>query len=203
MLQRGPARLQPHAFSSAAYCVQTLPDSEGGRDGQSWDRLLSGGQKQKLVLARILLLQPGLLFLDEATSALDTEALFAYQRAIKGHCPDTTVISVMHDVSPLRPTSGIEFLDSVLAIDKGVAMKKSIRVAGGGVAFSAPTLDGRRTYCELAQVFQANAVSVSSVGHLRLTLSANETNRCQARNSAFVRLKLPHVRTRVGESVFG
>lgn len=97
--------------------------SNEGRDGQSWDRLLSGGEKQKLVLARILLLQPGLLFLDEATSALDGAAVQAFHQAIKDHCPDATVIAIMHDVSFIRSESGIDFFDSVLAIDKGAATK--------------------------------------------------------------------------------
>ncbi|MGQ3241177.1 ABC transporter ATP-binding protein/permease [Shinella sp.] len=94
-----------------------------GRDGQSWDLLLSGGQKQKLVLARILLLRPGLLFLDEATSALDTQAVYAFHQAIRDHCPEATVIAVMHDVSPIRSASGADFFDSVLTIENGVAEK--------------------------------------------------------------------------------
>jgi ABC-type uncharacterized transport system fused permease/ATPase subunit len=97
-----------------------------GRDGQSWDLLLSGGQKQKLVLARILLLRPGLLFLDEATSALDTQAVFAFHQAIRDHCPEATVIAVMHDVSPMRSASGVDFFNSVLAVENGAAEKEPI-----------------------------------------------------------------------------
>lgn len=97
-----------------------------GRDGQSWDQLLSGGQKQKLVLARILLLRPGLLFLDEATSALDTQAVHAFHQAIKEHCGEATVIAVMHDVSPIQSASGVDFFDSVLVIEDGAAKKIAI-----------------------------------------------------------------------------
>lgn len=102
--------------------------SKDGRDGQSWDRLLSGGEKQKLVLARILLLRPGLLFLDEATSALDPQAVPAFYQAIKDHCREATVIAVMHDVSPIQSESGVEFFDSVLTIERGVAKKITIAV---------------------------------------------------------------------------
>ncbi|QIO49365.1 ATP-binding cassette domain-containing protein [Rhizobium ruizarguesonis] len=69
---------------------------------KSWDQLLSQGQKQKLVLARILLLRPGLLFLDEATSALDTQAAYAFLQTITDRFRDATVIAVMHDVSPIQ-----------------------------------------------------------------------------------------------------
>ena len=49
-----------------------------------WDQILSGGQKQKLVTARILLHKPGLLFLDEATAALDPEATIAFHQIDQG-----------------------------------------------------------------------------------------------------------------------
>jgi vitamin B12/bleomycin/antimicrobial peptide transport system ATP-binding/permease protein len=98
-----------------------------GRDGQTWDQLLSGGQKHRLVLAQILLLRPGLLFLDEATSALDVSAAHAYYHAIKVYCGEATVIAVTHDLSAIASATGISFFDSVLAVDKGFARKVAIK----------------------------------------------------------------------------
>lgn len=96
---------------------------EEGRDNQSWDQLLSGGQKQALMLARILLLRPGLMFLDEPTSALDSEATVGFHQAIRDNCPGATVITVMHDATPPRSAKGEEFYDGVLAIADGRVTK--------------------------------------------------------------------------------
>jgi vitamin B12/bleomycin/antimicrobial peptide transport system ATP-binding/permease protein len=98
------------------------------REGKVWDQVLSGGQKQKLVGARILLHQPGLLFLDEASSALDPEAKVAFHQAIKDSCPNVTVISVMHEAIPPRSAAGASFYDTVLTLADGVATKTPLGI---------------------------------------------------------------------------
>ncbi|MBN9242732.1 MAG: ABC transporter ATP-binding protein/permease [Mesorhizobium sp.] len=97
------------------------------REGKGWDQELSGGQKQKLIVARILLQQPGLLFLDEATAALDPEGKIAFHQAIKDNCPNATVISIMHEATPPRSASGEEFYDSVVTIADGTVSKKPLQ----------------------------------------------------------------------------
>lgn len=128
-----PERLDAHGDAQAAAAlhkaglgefIEYLPACE--KQGKAWDQVFSGGQKQKLVAARILLQQPGLLFLDEATGALDPEGKVAFHQAIKDHCPDATVISVMHEATPPRSATGREFYDSVLTIADGVASKKAL-----------------------------------------------------------------------------
>jgi putative ATP-binding cassette transporter len=62
----------------------------------SWSQRLSGGEQQRLALARVLLARPDWLFLDEATASLDPQAEAELYATIRRTLPDTTVVSVAH-----------------------------------------------------------------------------------------------------------
>jgi putative ATP-binding cassette transporter len=62
----------------------------------NWGQRLSGGEQQRLAIARALLQKPDWLFLDEATAALDEPTEEAIYRMLRERLPDTTVVSIGH-----------------------------------------------------------------------------------------------------------
>lgn len=69
---------------------------------QNWSQILSGGEQQRLAIARALLLRPDWLFLDEATSSLDPEAEAELYNTVRRVLPETTVISIAHRADVAR-----------------------------------------------------------------------------------------------------
>ncbi|MBZ9772832.1 ABC transporter ATP-binding protein/permease [Mesorhizobium sp. CO1-1-8] len=61
-----------------------------------WDQTLSGGEKQRLAFARLLLHRPDIVVLDEATSALDEKSQDTMMATLIRELPDVTIISVAH-----------------------------------------------------------------------------------------------------------
>ncbi|AEH85224.1 ABC transporter ATP-binding protein/permease [Mesorhizobium opportunistum] len=61
-----------------------------------WDQTLSGGEKQRLAFARLLLHRPDIVVLDEATSALDEKSQDTMMMTVIRELPDVTIISVAH-----------------------------------------------------------------------------------------------------------
>jgi ABC-type uncharacterized transport system fused permease/ATPase subunit len=88
-------------------------------NGRPWERALSGGQKKRLILAQLLLHRPRIAFLDEVTAGLDPQAQAEFYAALKRACPETTVISVIHNhAMPVLP-DGNPVYDHVAEIDAG------------------------------------------------------------------------------------
>lgn len=100
------------AQAQAATFVAGLPDGLQTIVGERGARM-SGGERQRIALARALLANPRLLILDEATSALDWENQNLIARAIEQLRGDMTIVTIAH-----RP-SMIAFADWVVAIEGG------------------------------------------------------------------------------------
>ncbi len=65
-------------------------------EATNWSQVLSGGEQQRLAVARAILARPGWLFLDEATSALDEGLEAAIYSALREALPQTTLVSIGH-----------------------------------------------------------------------------------------------------------
>jgi ATP-binding cassette subfamily B protein len=96
--------------------VAALPD---GLDTVVGDRgfRLSGGEKQRVAIARLLLKNPPIVVLDEATAHLDSESEAAIQRALKTALSDRTSIVIAHRLSTIREA------DQILVIDAGTVVE--------------------------------------------------------------------------------
>ena len=102
--------------------VRSLPE---GLDTVVGDRghRLSGGEKQRIALARLLLKAPGLLILDEATAHLDSESEAAVQRALEEALTDRTALVIAHRMSTVRSA------DQILVIDQGRIVERGTHAA--------------------------------------------------------------------------
>lgn len=116
----------------AAHIIRMIESLPEGLDTVVGDRghRLSGGEKQRIALARLLLKSPRVVLLDEATAHLDSESEVAVQRALDEALIGRTSIVVAHRLSTIRRA------DQILVIDKGRVVERGTHddlLAAGGV----------------------------------------------------------------------
>ncbi|MFF2200531.1 ABC transporter ATP-binding protein [Streptomyces sp. NPDC058145] len=110
-----------HAAARAAQIhdhISALPDGYETVVGERGHRF-SGGEKQRLAIARTILRDPPVLILDEATSALDTRTEAAVQQAIDALSADRTTLTIAHRLSTVRGADQIVVLDSGRVAERG------------------------------------------------------------------------------------
>ncbi len=98
--------------------IAGLPDGYDTTVGARGHRF-SGGEKQRIAIARTLLRDPRVLVLDEATSALDTDTERAVQKAFDALARGRTTITIAHRLSTVRDADQIVVLDHGQIIESG------------------------------------------------------------------------------------
>ena len=109
--------------------IRSLPDGLETVVGDRGYRM-SGGEKQRLAIARLLLKEPSIVVLDEATAHLDSESEAAVQRALKTALSQRTSLVIAHRLSTVREA------DQILVVDEGRIVERGTPeqlLAAGGV----------------------------------------------------------------------
>jgi ATP-binding cassette subfamily B protein len=144
--------------------IMELPEGFDTAVGERGYRM-SGGEKQRLAIARVILKDPRILILDEATSALDTHSERLVQEALRPLMQGRTTIAIAHRLSTILAADKILYLDRGRIVERG--SHSDLLAAGGAYAelYHKQFSDGRvETRCEDGLVLASGEVVQESLG---------------------------------------
>jgi ATP-binding cassette subfamily B protein len=133
LLYARPSATEPEVIAACAAAqiwdlIAALPDRLDTVVGDRGHRL-SGGEKQRMAIARLLLKSPSVVLLDEATAHLDSESEAAVQRALKTALAGRTSLVIAHRLSTIREA------DQILVVHAGQIAERGTHaglLAAGG-----------------------------------------------------------------------
>lgn len=118
-------------LASAHEFISNMPDGYDTVIGAS-GKDLSGGEKQRISIARAVLANPKILILDEATASVDTETEKAIQKSLNYLVKGRTTLSIAHRLSTLRDADRLVVIDNGKIVEEGTHSELE---ALGGIYF--------------------------------------------------------------------
>ncbi|MDQ3954254.1 MAG: ABC transporter ATP-binding protein/permease [Actinomycetota bacterium] len=149
------------AAARAAHIWERIEEFPGGLDTVVGERgyKMSGGEKQRLAIARVILKDPRILILDEATSALDTHSERLVQQALEPLTKGRTTLAIAHRLSTILAADTILYLDRGRVIERGTHSELLGKDGAYASLYHEQFSDGRvETRCEDGLVLASGEV---------------------------------------------
>lgn len=154
------------AAARAAHIWERIEELPEGLDTITGERgyKMSGGEKQRLAIARVLLKDPSILILDEATSALDTHSERLVQQALAPLVQGRTTIAIAHRLSTILAANQILYIDRGRIIERGTHAELLMRDGAYASLYHEQFSDGAvETRCEDGLVLASGQVVADPV----------------------------------------
>ena len=152
---------QLEAAARAAHIYDRITEFPDGFDTVVGERgyKMSGGEKQRLAIARVILKDPKVLILDEATSALDTHSERLVQDALTPLMSGRTTVAIAHRLSTILAADKIIYLDRGRVIERGTHAELLAKEGAYAALYHEQFSDGRvETRCEDGLVLSSGEV---------------------------------------------
>ncbi|WP_303673623.1 ABC transporter ATP-binding protein [Vampirovibrio chlorellavorus] len=151
---------QLHEALEKAYLTDFIESLPEGLDTRIGERgvMMSGGQRQRMAIARAILKDAPIVILDEATSALDSQSEAIVQKAMDALMVERTVLVIAHRLSTIRNA------DRIIVLEEG-------QVAEQGTHEELLAAEGRYANLYQTQFRQTPSLEVASVGTLNQSLA--------------------------------
>jgi ATP-binding cassette subfamily B protein len=149
------------AAAKAAHIYDRIAEIPEGLDARVGERgyKMSGGEKQRLAIARVILKDPSILILDEATSALDTHSERLVQEALTPLMQGRTTLAIAHRLSTILAADTILYLDKGRILERGTHLELLERGGAYAALYHEQFSDGKvETRCEDGLVLASGEV---------------------------------------------